>query len=134
MAIDYKQLRAGNLVKNHKGEVHVITPWDIWNFECMVRPGMHFDKRLEDWQYIPLDEDVLINMLGFENEYESKFRKVLGLSFLGRHWSFNFSKTPKETNHFEIKGFAIDMSLVENIHQVQNLWHSLNGVELEVKL
>jgi hypothetical protein len=65
MAIDYKQLRAGNLVKNHKGEVHVITPWDIWNLECLATKNMIADKRLEDWRYIPLDEEWLLK-LGFK--------------------------------------------------------------------
>lgn len=125
MAIDYKQLRAGNLVFNHKGEVHVITPWDIWNFECMVRPGMHFDKRLEDWRYIPLDEGWLRKHEFKKDEYLNAYAICDNINL--DEW-LHPCTLDREGELITIGG------ALEFIHQAQNLTHGITGVELEVKL
>lgn len=123
--VDYKQLRAGNLLLNHKGEVHKVIPWDIWNFECMVTPGMHFDKRLEEWKYIPLDYES-IKILGITHNGEEWEIDDIRLSLDGSKWDLALQDEGGDRYGLGIRpGF---------IHQLQNLVHSLTGNELEIKL
>lgn len=126
MAIDYKQLRAGNLVLNHKGGVHVITPWDIWNLECYFTKNMVADKRLEDWRYIPLDKEWFVAN-GFS--FSEDLRPCI-FGFIG---PFNFNWWP-DNNTITFGGEDEVIKHITCVHNFQNFYNSLAGVELEVKL
>lgn len=129
MAIDYKQLRAGNLVANHKGEVHVITPWDIWNLECYFTKNMVADKRLEEWRYIPLDEEWLQRFgFAFRLENGRRIQAFIGDNPVTHDWLFDIKIV------YDYWFYRNGHHRIDYVHQLQNLYHSLTGVELEVKL
>lgn len=141
--LESKELRIGNYINAHGGNdvtfckkgmprflARISSIYIIgFSYEAIEKMPDYYHKDIEP---ISITEEWLLKF-GFEKEYESKFRRVFVLLNKEMAFTFNFSKVNNEKSVFEIKGLNVDMYLVQFVHQVQNLFHSLTGEELMIK-
>lgn len=122
------ELRIGNYIqRNDLGDGHkrVERILELGEMTCTTTgPVKVICGYLFDISGVPLSEEWLIKA-GFEvGENSSWYEKgVLGISKSG---SIAFHLEGKWCNYGSIK--------LEFVHEIQNLWHSLTGEELEFKL
>lgn len=85
---------------------------------------------IDDFNPIPLTEEILIKV-GFN--YADDENYFLQLPVFGM---FKFMLHSDKSDNFEIVTFSIkDVSKeVRSVHQLQNLYYTLTGEELEIKL
>lgn len=117
--MDYKSVRAGNIVKDKDGSITTISG-DITFFECANYDG------------VELNEEWLI---------EAGFEEVLSSHPAPNHRAFEIGCIHvKLYNHGELKVavWVNEVPLLPHrhwyLHNIQNLHHSLSGEDLEFKL
>ena len=107
-----EELRIGNLVEEPKGHTHKI---------C----NLSVDSK-RDRYGIPLTDEWLVKF-GFE-----RFGFVMKLGRL------ELNAASRDIKQDQLRGFfyypkGAEAFLVEHVHQIQNLYYSLTGTELELK-
>lgn len=132
--LEAKELRICNLVTDNYYESFksVITVGSIHGEGINIHPddddkpyGLHsatlgFEYRLEDLQPIPLTEEWLVKF-GFE-QYNNT----------NHYYYSNESYIVKINSEFGYLFYSIDHKPIKYVHQLQNLYFSLTGEELEI--
>lgn len=126
-------LRIGNLV-NYNGKEISISP--IGLNELFYIGDNFADSKIEKREYLPISlTEEWLYKFGFENNYESKFRKTYDLLIKERCWHFSYTKeneNPLISSFFEVKGMRLDMPTY--VHQLQNIFFAIENIELTIKL
>ena len=123
--INAKELRIGNLVKDHLGRIQTVAEVRHDAYICYLRNGAKLKYKLNTTQPIPLTEEWL-EKFGFEENTLIFFRNVnkdFTFKIVANGSKFNF------VPHFAQKW---DVEL-KSVHQLQNLYFCLCGEELEIK-
>lgn len=116
--MDATQLRTGNYLQSRNNEVFKVDAMQISWIEDEINEQLtHY------WDYIPLTEDWLLKF-GFEKAGENeKFIEYLCSDFF---WIFYVKNKNKFQYYYSPDDFHIDY-----VHQLQNLFYSLAGKELQ---
>ena len=120
--VELNDLRIGNLVQSPKGARYdgKILAWSLnlfyWISECV--------DSIEDFKPIPLTEEILLDC-GFSYYEETVYHRYIA------------SLNGFSTIEVDLSDSSLFLDLMqvrcEHVHQLQNLFHSLTGEELEFK-
>ena len=124
------ELRIGNLIYAVHEESESIRVVDIWFLEHQLNyeEDPYADEFSRGWWYTPIPlTPELLEMAGFEYiEYRSKWQKS--------DFIFQLEDLNELSDGFGLThGFSVDIA-IKYLHQLQNLFFSLCGKELEIKL
>jgi hypothetical protein len=128
--IQAKELMIGNLVliglKSGSGR-KVESRIGVYDLERIIeRP----ESTTFTYEPIPITEEWLINKAGFEETYNSKYRKRFDhkvYNFIGFDFSY---MEDKSMEGFRYWGNFIN---IQYVHQLQNIYFALTQKELEIK-
>jgi hypothetical protein len=127
--IDSRELRLGNLIygPSDREETIVAIIGEGWVKLYPGRlTGARFDAELKDCSGIPLTEEWLIK-LGFEEVYRSLYTvRYENLQQAQFDYRFNLVENLR---HLTWRGNTVQC---EYVHQLQNLYYSLTGQELQL--
>lgn len=112
-----RELRWGNLVQSKVSFEDYSNLQDIFPKYIAVSPVEIMDchRNKENWAYepIPVNDDTLVDVLGFTKVNDKLFEKDI------------FQITKYDSNHYYLFG-----ALAKHIHNVQNLWFEHTGKEI----
>jgi hypothetical protein len=126
--IKANELRIGNWVSNGEKNFTV----DVNVLYDMALPGYELSP-------IPLDGEM-VEKAGFIAEYVSKFAIKYGSKHSGRHDEFGVNYYFPKSFYSEEGGWFVRYysenvkNPIKYLHQLQNLYFSLTGAELEISL
>lgn len=98
---------------------------DIGIVELVI--GGIVTARIDEINPIPLTEELLLKF-GFELRYKTEDGMIYGLGNI----TLIYCHTTDNDFGFFLNGYHNDVHIQE-LHQLQNLYHSLTGKELEIK-
>lgn len=137
--MEANELRLGNLVSYGVHDVKIKSIHTESVLKNKVTVYVEISEKLrnyclyiEEIHPIPLTEEWLLKC-GFENDYESRFRKCFVLVSTDMSFTYNLSKHEKELSRFDIKGLGINLNCTKYVHQLQNLYFALTNEELIIK-
>ena len=116
--IQANELRIGNIVANTEGNLATVGEWHTITAECFTDPFLKL--------YVPvtLTEEILLGA-GFNNVLIKGMYKHP----IHDQWQMFLSD-----NEWIFRATGSSMVKVKSLHHFQNIWHSLTGKELEIKL
>jgi hypothetical protein len=142
VSVSVTDLRIGNWIMDRGNKAWQIDCWEhstkvaakepIIGFCDFTKKPIHGHPLTEEVDFlkpIPLTEEWVLK-LGFsvisENSAGKRYGYVIGGIF-SSDLTFTFWKTTKESGKF----FRIDLEL-KSVHQLQNIYHALTGLELQI--
>lgn len=129
--IKANDLRIGNLVlfEDEIFQIHILTPYDVFLNTDRFGPGV---VTYDNIQPIPLQTDLLVNWLGFEEEKYKHLYKI----FKSGSFTYFFDLYLYEAGVFYYTKSAHGSILqkIRSLHHLQNIFYFTTEVELTGKL
>lgn len=129
--IDFRELRPGNYLQGKP----ISIPKMGWHGDGTTRITSYGIYMLEentelDYNPIPLTEEWLIKF-GFRQDFTYKYRWAIGTFVI--HLMMVDSENEKLAYHLALDYGQMLRKPIFSVHQLQNLYYSLTGKELEIK-
>ena len=128
--INAKELRIGNLVKDHLGRIQTVAEVRHDAYICYLRNGAKLKYKLNTTQPIPLTEEWLLKFSFERFLQETKFKLYFNKNKDSYYASISVSL---HSDFCRVNVINQEITKVQYVHQLQNLYFCLCGEELEIK-
>ena len=132
--LDSKNLRIGNYLFDENNEIYAISGYSLWQLSVKEH-HKSFNEISKEFKRIPISEEWLLKF-GFSRHHADYYNDVLLLKDV-----VNIN-TGVQYDYFSVKIYPNELGSAQSVkgdlhikyvHQLQNLYHSLCGKELELK-